>query len=99
MTRTIAIQQRKGGATKSTTAAEVTLALARAGKRVLAIDLDEARALSVRMGFGAYDVPEMTSLDLLDGAEATACTVESPAIPGVDVIQGDPAWMRCQTWP
>lgn len=90
MTRTIAIQQRKGGAAKSTTAAEVVLALSRAGRKVLAIDVDEARAFSIRMGFSAYQVPEMTSREFLEGAELGECVTDSPAIEGVQVVQGGP---------
>lgn len=90
MRRIITVQQRKGGATKTTTAAELVLALHQAGHRVLAVDMDEARALSVRLGFGAYDVPPLTSLDFLDGAALTECVTDSPAIEGVQVLQGGP---------
>lgn len=90
MKRVITVQQRKGGATKTTTAAELVLALDQVGHRVLAVDMDEARGLSVRLGFGAYEVPERTSLDFLDGAALSECVTDSPAIEGVQVLQGGP---------
>lgn len=88
--RIIAVQQRKGGATKTTTAAELVALAAEAGHRVLAVEMDEARALSVRMGFGAYDVPELTTMDFLRGRELGECVTESPTVEGVQVLQGGP---------
>lgn len=90
MKRIITVQQRKGGATKTTTAAELVLALDTAGHRVLAIDTDEARGLSVRMGFGAYELPERTTMDFFDGAPLVECVTDSPAIEGAQVLQGGP---------
>ena len=40
----------KGGSTKTTTAAEIAAALAAAGRRVLAIDLDQQGNLTTRLG-------------------------------------------------
>ena len=45
---TVAFQ--KGGSTKTTTAAEIVAALVKAGRRVLAIDLDEQGDFSSRLG-------------------------------------------------
>ena len=90
MKSVITVQQRKGGGTKTTTAADLVLHLARAGHRVLAVDMDSARALSQRLGWLAYDVPERTTIDFLDGEPLEACVTACELIEGVDVLQAGP---------
>ena len=61
-----AVALSKGGSTKTTTAAELVAALARRGRRVLAIDLDQQGNLSRRMG-------------LTDSTEVSAVAADSRA--------------------
>lgn len=88
MARVYVVGQRKGGAAKSTTAAELVLAAAALGLQVLAIDLDSARAFTVRLGYSLYEEHDRTAADFLAGvASLEECVMPSPAIEGVDVIQ------------
>lgn len=79
----------KGGSGKTATAAELVAALARAGRRVLAIDLDRQGNLSTRLGLTDETEVEAVAADVLTG-EATAgeAAVPSPTVRGVDVIAG-----------
>lgn len=79
----------KGGSTKTTTAAEIAAALARRGRSVLAIDLDQQGNLTARLGI--TDSTEVTAVaaDVLTG-EATAqdAALPAPSVPGVSVLAG-----------
>ena len=55
----------KGGVGKSTTAAELVLALSQRGRRVLAIDLDQQGNLTTRMGLTASSEVDGTTADVL----------------------------------
>lgn len=79
----------KGGSTKTTTAAEVVAHLARCGRRVLAIDLDEQGNLSRRLGIDSDTEVASDSAQLIAG-EVTApeVAVASPAVAGAAVVVG-----------
>ena len=56
-----AVALSKGGSTKTTTAAELVAALARRGRRVLAIDLDQQGNLTTKLGI--RQVPALVTQD------------------------------------
>ncbi|WP_454921831.1 ParA family protein, partial [Actinomyces naeslundii] len=57
----------KGGVGKSTTAAELVLALSQRGRRVLAVDLDQQGNLTNRLGLTASSEVDGTTADVLAG--------------------------------
>ena len=79
----------KGGSTKTTTAAELVAALARRGRRVLAVDLDQQGNLTTRLGVGDSTEVNAVAAEVLT-AEATAieAAVEAPSVPGASVLAG-----------
>lgn len=83
--RIIAMCNQKGGVGKTTTTINLGAALARYGRRVLAVDFDPQGALSAGLGVPAHDVP--TIYDLMLGHEKDPLEVIQPTgIPNLDVI-------------
>lgn len=79
----------KGGSAKTATAAELTAHLARAGRRVLALDLDQQGNLTTRLGVTAdTEVDAVAAEVLLGDATAAEAAVPSPSVPGAHVIAG-----------
>src|SRR5882724_5145074 len=62
MTRVIAVANQKGGVAKTTTTHTIGLALARAGRRVLLVDLDPQACLTFSLGLD----PDAITLSLHD---------------------------------
>ena len=84
-----AVALSKGGSTKTTTAAEIIAALARRGRRVLAVDLDQQGNLTTRCGLERSAEVEAVAADVLTGAaSATGAAVPAPSIPGAWIIAG-----------
>lgn len=79
----------KGGSTKTTTAAELVAGLARAGRRVVGVDLDQQGNLTTRLGVTDDDEVEAVAADVLTG-EATLqeAAVVSTTVPGAWVVAG-----------
>lgn len=84
-----AVANGKGGVGKSTTAAELVVALRRAGRTVLGIDLDQQGNLSTRVGCTADTPITATAADVILGrASLIEAAVPAPAIAGAHIIVG-----------
>ena len=83
--RVIAMCNQKGGVGKTTTTINLGAALARYGRRVLAVDFDPQGALSAGLGVAAHEVP--TIYDLMLGHEKDPHKViQSTETDNLDVI-------------
>lgn len=79
----------KGGSTKTTTAAELVAGLARQGRRVLGIDLDQQGNLTTRLGVtGSTEVEYVAAEVLTAEATATEAAVPAPSVSGAWVLAG-----------
>lgn len=84
-----AVALSKGGSTKTTTAAEIAAALARRGRRVLAIDLDQQGNFSTRLGITNDTEVSAVAADVMTGeSSAREAAVPAPSVAGVDVLAG-----------
>lgn len=83
--RRIALCNRKGGCGKTTTAINLSAALAARGQRVILIDTDAQGHVAIGLGLRGFD---KTLAELLDGKATLAeCIIEGR--PGLDVIPAD----------
>ncbi len=85
MTRVIAFANQKGGVAKTTSVANVAAALARDGKRVLAVDADPQFRLSVLLGVDPSAV-EASLLEVLAGQCEVPEAVTATSVPGVELL-------------
>lgn len=84
-----AVALSKGGSTKTTTAAELVVALTAAERRVLAIDLDQQGNLTTRLGVtDDTEVGDVASDVLLGSASALEAAIPAPSVPGASVLAG-----------
>lgn len=97
MTQIIAIANHKGGSGKTTTTYYLGLALTKAGRSVLLIDLDDQGTLTSRL----HDVappPEFTVADVLDGRLLADAIYNHPAIGHLQYVCADHrlAWIAAR---
>lgn len=91
MGRTLVIANPKGGVGKTTTVANLGVALAASGERVLLIDVDPQAALTASLGLDPYNLP--TSIyDVLLGERVALSRAVRPVegAPGVSLVPASP---------
>jgi chromosome partitioning protein len=88
--RVIAVVNQKGGAGKSTTASNLSVALSAAPlqRRVLALDLDRQRNLTLMLGH-APDALRGTMTDVFTGRSLSECVTPDPVQPRLSLVGGD----------
>ncbi|MEM9170125.1 MAG: ParA family protein [Pseudomonadota bacterium] len=85
--RVLAIANQKGGVGKTTTAINLSTALAAVGERVLLLDLDPQGNASTGLGIDMGD-RRVTTYDVLAGDEPLRTAVTRTDIPGLEVAPG-----------
>lgn len=85
MGNVIAVVNHKGGVGKTTTAINLGAALARYGRRVLAVDFDPQGALSAGLGVPAHDVPTVYDL-MLGKVKDPQAVIQRTDVEGLDLI-------------
>jgi len=80
--RRIAVVNQKGGVGKTTTTVNLAAALARAGKRVVCVDLDPQANMSVHLGIDASR-EQRTSYEVLGGGTPLAEALRETSTPGL----------------
>lgn len=78
----------KGGTGKTTSAAELTVELARRGRRVLAIDLDQQGNLTTRLGVKQDSEVGFAADVLVRKASITEAATPAPSVAGAWVLAG-----------
>jgi chromosome partitioning protein len=87
--RIIAIANQKGGVGKTTTAINLSTALAAVGRRVLLFDLDPQGNASTGIGVDRHAAAS-GSYDIVIGGAPVASSVIATAVPGLSVVPASP---------
>lgn len=87
-TKILAFVNQKGGVAKTTSAAELSAALAQQGKRVLAVDLDPQADLTMTLGAQSGDAQLSIAHVLANSAAPEDAVIAAPCQPGLDIIPG-----------
>jgi chromosome partitioning protein len=90
-----ALISRKGGVGKTTTAVNLSAALAAQGLRVLLVDLDSQASASLSLGVDRADLAP-SSADVLLGGLPAAQAVRETAIPGLHLITASADLIRAE---
>ena len=88
MSRVIAIANQKGGVGKTTTAINLSAALAQEGKRVLALDMDPQGNMTSGLGLSKNEI-EKTTYDILCGNVNIEESIQRNVLENLDVIPGN----------
>ena len=87
MSRIIAIANQKGGVGKTTTAINLSAALAQEGKKVLVLDMDPQGNMTSGFGLIKDDI-EKTTYDILCGGADIEESIQRNVLENLDVIPG-----------
>ena len=87
MLQTIPVVNNKGGVAKTTTSINLSVGLARQGKRVLLIDLDSQGSASLSLGVPRSDLNPSTA-DVLYGDTSFSDAVRNLSIDNLDLLTG-----------
>lgn len=87
MLQTIPVVNNKGGVAKTTTSINLSVGLARQGKRVLLIDLDSQGSASLALGVPRAQLNPSTA-DVLFGDSSLDQSIRDLSIPNLDLLTG-----------
>ena len=85
-TRIFAVLNQKGGVGKTTTCVNLGAGLARAGRKVVLIDMDPQANLTVHLGFDPHEQPAGTTYSVLLGDATLAGSILETNTPGLRLV-------------
>jgi chromosome partitioning protein len=85
-TRIIALTNQKGGCGKTTTAVNLSAALASMGQRVLLLDMDPQGNASIHLGIGIYELSVSMYDVLVDQDKMVRDVIHKTAVENLDIV-------------